>query len=472
MHFKCLRDLLIHLEANGKLHHVTHEVNKDWEIAAITRHAMRQPEAERYAIQFDNIKGFSTPVVTGSLGASREIYAMALGVATKDGRVDKDAIHARWVEALNNPVAPTLVATGPCKENIATGDEIDVTAFPVPTWTATKDIGPYLSAGAVIQKDPDTGIQNCGVYRAMIQAPDRVGMLVQAAKHAGIIFDKYDSLGQTMEVAIAIGTPPAVGMTSVGRIPYGVDELTVAGALAGAPIEVVKGETVDLLVPAHAEMIIEGVVKPGMRADEGPFGEFFGYMGPRATAPVIKITAISYRHGTIHQGFQEQMPPSEGSCIKDIAMESVLLAALRGNGIAGVLDVHVHPMSCQSHIAVKIRPQFPAHARAVMNGCWATYPNRCKRVIVVEEDCDIYDDNDIEWHVATRVQPQRDVVLWKDATGIMLDPSMPRAEAVWGSKMGVDATKSVEYPEQSLPPLEHLDEVKEHWSRYGLPGLG
>ncbi|MCH8322364.1 MAG: UbiD family decarboxylase, partial [Proteobacteria bacterium] len=107
-----------------------------------------------------------------------------------------------------------------------------------------------------------------------------------------------------MEVAIAIGPPPAVGMTSVGRIPYGVDEFTVAGALAGAPIEVVRGETVDLLVPAHAEMIIEGVVTPGVRAPEGPFGEFFGYMGPPATAPVIEITAITYRHGTIHQGFQ------------------------------------------------------------------------------------------------------------------------------------------------------------------------
>lgn len=206
----------------------------------------------------------------------------------------------------------------------------------------------------------------------MVQGPNRIGILIQAAKHSGIIFDKYEARNEVMEVAVAIGPPPAVAMAAVGRIPHGVDEFTVAGALAGAPIEVVRGETVDLMVPAHSEMVIEGVVRPGVRAPEGPFGEFFGYMGPPASSPIVEITAITYRKGTIHQGFQEQMPPSEGSCIKDIAMESVLLAALRNSGIPGVRDVYVHPMSCQSHVVVKIRPQFPAHARAVMSGCWAT----------------------------------------------------------------------------------------------------
>ena len=271
------------------------------------------------------------------------------------------------------------------------GDAVDLLRFPIPTWTPGGDAGAYLSAGAVVQKDPETGIQNVGVYRGMIKGRNRIGILVQPAKHSGVIFQKYAAANLPMPVAIVIGPPPYLGMTSVGRIPYGVDEISVAGALSGRPMEVVKCETVDLFVPAHCEMVIEGIVQPGVREKEGPFGEFYGHMGPPAQSPVIEVSAITYRNGTIHQGFQEQMPPSEGSCVKDIAMESILLSSLRGCGIPGVLDVYVHPMSCQSHVVVRIKPQFPSHAKAVFNGCWATYPNRAKQVIVVEDDCDIYE---------------------------------------------------------------------------------
>lgn len=471
MPFRSLRELLAHLEKHGKLQRVRQEVDKDWEIACITRRVMTQPPEKRYAILFDRIKGFRTPVVTGAIGASREIYAMALGVAVNGGRIDKEEIHAKWVEALATPLEPLRVDAGPCKENIVKENEVDLLRFPIPTWTPTQDAAPYLSAGSVIQKDPETGIQNAGVYRGMIKGPNRIGMLIVPGKHSGIILQKYEAMRRPMEIAVVIGPPPTVGMTSVGRIPYGVDEVTVAGALAGAPVEVVRCETVDLRVPATAEMVIEGVVQPGVREPEGPFGEFYGYMGPVASSPVIEVTAITYRDGTIHQGFMEQMPPSEGSCVKDIAMESVILGALRGMGVPGVLDVRVHDMSAQAHVIVKIKPQFPAHAKVVMNGCWASYPNRCKQVIVVEDDCDIYDDNDVEWHLACRVQPERDIVILPHATGHTLDPSMPKETYMYGSKMGIDATRSVSYPERALPPRRMLDDVKERWSRYGLPPL-
>jgi 2,5-furandicarboxylate decarboxylase 1 len=199
----------------------------------------------------------------------------------------------------------------------------------------------------------------------MIKGADRIGLLVQPAKHSGIILQKYESVGGMMSIAIVIGPPPYLGMTSVGRVPYCVDDMAVAGGLAGQAIDVIKSETVDLMVPAHAEMVIEGIVRPGVRETEGPFGAFYGHMGPTAESPLIEVTAITDRNGTIHQGFQEQMPPSEDSCIKDIAMESILLSALRGAGIVGVLDVYVHPMSAQSHVVVKIRPQFPSHAKGL-----------------------------------------------------------------------------------------------------------
>ncbi len=469
--FQSLRDLLGRLEDIGGLQRVTKKVDKDWEIACVTRQVMSLPQEKRYALLFENVDGFETPVATNTLGASRSLYAVALGVASRNAQIDKEAIHTKWIKALQAPMAPVVVKTGPCKENIMRGGDIDLTKFPIPVWTPGQDAGPYLSAGSVIQKDPETGIQNSGVYRGMIKGRDRIGVLVQPAKHSGVIMQKYEAANKPMPVAIVVGPPPYLGMTSVGRVPYGVDEMSVAGALAGNPLEVLKCETVDLFVPAHSEMVIEGMVQPGIREAEGPFGEFYGHMGPVAQSPIIEVSAITYRDGTIHQGFQEQMPPSEGSCIKDIAMESILLAGLRQCGIPGVIDVYVHPMSCQSHVVVKIKPQFPSHAKAVYSGCWAIYPNRAKQVIVVEDDCDIYDDNDVQWHVATRVQPDRDFTIWEKGTGLPLDPSMPKEQAVYCGKVGIDATRKHHYPPRSMPPVGMLQDVKASWAQYGLPPL-
>lgn len=469
--FQSLRDLLARLESIGALRRIKTKVDKDWEIACVTRQVMSMPADERYALLFENVDGFETPVATNTLGASRTLYAVALGVASRNGQIDKEAIHAKWVKALANPIAPIVVKSGPVKQNVMRGKDIDLEKFPIPTWTPGQDAGAYLSAGSVIQVDPETGVQNSGVYRGMIKGKNRIGVLVQPAKHSGVILQKYEAANKPMPVAIVVGPPPYLGMTSVGRVPYGIDEINVAGALAGQPIEVTKCETLDLMVPAHSEMVIEGIVQPGYRETEGPFGEFYGHMGPAAQSPIIDITAITYRDGTIHQGFQEQMPPSEGSCIKDIAMESILLAGLRGCGIPGVLDVYVHPMSCQSHVVVRIKPQFPSHAKAVFSGCWAVYPNRAKQVIVVEDDCDIYDDNDVQWHVATRVQPDRDYTIWDKGTGLPLDPSMPKEQAIYSGKVGIDATRKHAYAPRSMPPVQMLQDVKAKWSRYGLPPL-
>ena len=467
--FESSRDLLTHLERIGKLQRISKTVDKDWEIACITRQVMHQPPQRRYAILFENITGFDTPVATNTLGASRELYATALGVALKNGQIDKAAIHSRWVAALAVPLAPVVVKTGPCKENIMRGKAVDLRRFPIPTWTPGGDAAAYLSAGAVVQKDPETGVQNVGVYRGMIKGRNRIGILIQPAKHSGVILQKYEATNTPMPVAIVVGPPPYLSMTSVGRVPFGIDEISVAGALSGRAMEVVKCETVELFVPAHSEMVIEGIVQPGIREKEGPFGEFYGHMGPPANSPIIEVNAIS--NGTIHQGFQEQMPPSEGSCIKDIAMESILLASLRACGIPGVLDIHVHPMSCQSHVVVKIKPQFPSHAKAVYNGCWATYPNRAKQVIVVEDDCDIYNDGDVAWHLAARVQPDRDYTIWKKGTGLPLDPSMPKEQAIYSGKVGIDATRKHAYPPRALPPTQMLQDVIAGWPSYGLPPL-
>ncbi len=459
-----LRDHLSRLEKAGRLFHVKAEVDKDWEIACVTRQTAGLPPQERYAIQFDRIRGHQTPVVVGAIGASRDIYALALGIQAGE-------IHERWLHALRHPVEPRMTTTAPCQEHVERDGQVDLQKFPVPIWTPTKDGGPYFSAGCVVMKDPETGIQNVGIYRLMVHSSNLLGVLIVPAKHSGIIYSKYEAMNRPMEVAVVIGPPPSVVMTGAGRVPYGVDELAVAGGLLGSPLDLVKCQTVDLQVPAQSEMVIEGVIPPHERRHEGPFGEFFGYMGEDGDAPVVKVQALCYRSNPIHQGIMEQKPPSEGSYIKDIAMESILLGALRGVGVPGVLDVHVGEMSAQSHVVVAIQKLFPGHAKAVMHGCWASYPNRCKQVTVVEGDCDIYDSADVEWHIASRVQPDRDIEVISEATGHTLDPSMPEGRKTYGAKMGVDATRKHLYPEVSLPPEEILNRARKDWKRYGLPAL-
>ncbi len=458
------RSLIGVLEAKGRLHRIRAPVDKDWELTCIARHTMNLPPEHRYAIVFDNVRGFDIPVAVGAIAGLREIYAIALDVPQK-------AIHKHWVHALEYPRKPLLVDAGACHENVLLGDEVDLTKLPIPVWTPALDPGPYISAGCVFTKDPDTGERNVGVYRMQLKGPRRLGILILPAKHVGIHYRKYESLNRPMEVAACIGPDPTVCMTSTARIPYGMDELDVAGGLKEEPIELVKCKTVDLEVPATSEIVIEGRVPPHQREEEGPFGEFAGFMGPAGERPFIEVTALTFRDNPIYQAYIEQKPPSEGSRMKDIALEVILMGALKRHGIPGVKAVCVTEMGAQYHVVVSIKKQMPGHVKQVFHGCWSAYPVGCKQLIVVEDDCDVYDPADVEWHVATRVQPDRDIEIVSDCTGHSLDPSMPAERRVFGSKMGIDATRKHPYPPISLPPKEMLDGVRAKWDSYGLPPL-
>jgi 2,5-furandicarboxylate decarboxylase 1 len=459
-----LRNLIKVLEEKGLLHRVKEPVDKEWELSCVARQVAYQPAARRYGLVFEKPKGYDIPVAV-NLFASRQMYMAALGVDTIED------VYAKWYQAQSKPLPPVVVKSGPCKENILTGDQVDLTRFPIPTWTPGLDPAPYISAGCVVIKDPETGIRNVGTYRMMLKGKNKLGILILPSKDAGIIYSKYEAMNKPMEVAIVLGPPPTVCMTSVGRVPYGLDELAVSGALAGKALDVVRCETVDLEVPADAEIVIEGVVPPKEREHEGPFGEFAGFMGPAGERPFVRVTAVTHRNQPIYQAFLEQKPPSEGAVLKDVVQEGILLNALKNLGIPGVKKIYVTEAGAQYNVIVAIRKMHPGHVKRVMQGCWAAYAVGCKLVIVVEEDCDVYDPRDVDWHLATRVQPARDVVIMDNCTGHSLDPSMPVEQRAWGSKMGIDATKKIPYPSVSLPPQEMLDKVKGMWSKYGLPKL-
>ncbi|PWU24510.1 MAG: hypothetical protein C5B48_05990 [Candidatus Rokuibacteriota bacterium] len=469
MAYKDLREYLAALEKIGRLHHVKKEVDPDWEVAAYTRRVFQRiPPARRPAVMFERIKGHSMPLVAGVLGASPEIYALALETTV-------DQIANKWSHAQSNPVPAVRVSTGPVKDVVLTGDQIDITKLPLCIWTRGEDPAPYVTGPCVISVDPETGVRNMGTYRLMQKGPRKFGLFLTNAwrdMYAHIM--KNERAGKETPCAVVIGCDPPVPLTSVSRIRG--DELAVAGALRGEPLEVVRCETSYLEVPAHAEIVIEGYVPPGVREPEGPFGEYTGYMGASGPSFVIEVTAMTHRTDPIYQAFFSQMPPSESSCIRgtgrDVALRQHLTRDLR----LPVKDVHLlEAGGGASFLAVSCKRDHPALPQRIMWAVWAYDPSFSKWVVVVDEDIDIRDYFMVLWAMSWHVQPARDIYVSRDTATVGLDPSLVEEDVdqharkeVLSSKVGVDATRKHKFPARSIPPQEDMERIDRQWADYGL----
>jgi 4-hydroxy-3-polyprenylbenzoate decarboxylase len=469
MAYQDLREYLAALEMRGKLHHVKKEVDPGWEVAAVMRRVFqRVSPARRPALMFERIKGHHMPLVAGILGASPEVYALAL-----ETTVDK--IADKWAHAQSHPIPPVRVSTGPVKAVIRAGDQVDVTKLPLCVWTRGQDPAPYVTGPCVISKDPETGERNMGTYRLMQKGPRTFGLFLSNTwrdMYAHLM--KNERQGKPTPCAVVIGCDPPVPLTSVARIRG--DELGVAGALRGAPLEVVTCETNDLEVPAHAEIVIEGIVPAGVREPEGPFGEYTGYMGASGPSFVLEVTCITHRTDPIYQAFFSQMPPSESSCIRGTGRDIALLKHLSRDLRLPVRDVHLlEAGGGAAFLAVSLRRDHPALPQRVMWAVWAYDPSFSKWVVVVDEDIDIRDHFQLLWAMSWHVQPERDVYVNRDTPTVALDPSLAEDDVdqderktVLSSKVGVDATRKHTFPARSIPPQEDLDRVDAHWDQYGI----
>lgn len=473
MAYRDFRHYLKVLEQKGKLRRVKKEVDKDWELACIARWVFQSlPENERYGLQFENVKGFDVPVVLGALGASREVYALALETTA-------DKIYEKWCQALSQPIPPRPVEEAPVKEVIKKGKEVNLLEVPVPVFTPGRDDGPYVSSSAVITKDPDTGIQNVGNYRQRIIARDRVGILIAPTQHIGMhYFHKYQPRNEPMPIAISIGNDPTVALTAVAKIPYGVDELCVAGGFRGEGIPVVRAETVDLMVPANAEYVIEGYVLPHARDKEGQFGEFTGYMGMECDRTFIQVQCVTHRKKPLYHGFLSQIPPSESSLVRSQAFAANLYKHLVYDlKEPSVKDVHfTEAGGSEMVLIVQVKPMYPGHARKVgLVAANLLASSLGKFVYIVDDDIDIRDPFSVEWAVSFRVDPARDVQILPHSFFHILDPAVGQTETVRGvapgSKIIIDATMKGTYPQVSLPPKKYMMEVYENWRATGLPPI-
>jgi UbiD family decarboxylase len=470
MAYRDLRHYLAFLEEKKLLCHISPEVDKEWEIAAVCRRAFQKiPERKRPALMFDHIKGHDIPLVIGVLGASRQIYATAL-------ECEVEKVLEKWESGAKNPLAPRLVETGLCQEVVHMGEEANFEILPAPIWTVGEDPGPYHTSPFVISRDPETRIPNLGTYRVQVKGRKKAGLMINPPRNMNHHIRKNEARGQGTDVAIVFGTDPVIGLTAVTPFPYGVDELAMAGGIRREPVEVVRCRTVDLEVPAAAEIVVEGKIPFQGREPEGPFGEYGGYMGTGGNHPFIEITCITHRRKPIYQAFLSQMPPSESSCIKAIGREGVIQRHLKEN-----LGIPVHDVCLPESggatglLIISIKKQNRFQPLKAMMGAWSHHDVFGKVTIVVDDDIDIRDSFQVEWALSFRMQPAEDVYVIKNTDPLTLDPSQPLKDGEKvkpteqvSSKVGIDATKKHPFPPLAVPPKEHLEKVDAQWERYGI----
>jgi 4-hydroxy-3-polyprenylbenzoate decarboxylase len=471
---------LARLEAAGLLRRIDRAINKDTELHPLTRWQFQGgfAEDERRAFLFTNVvdsegRRYDVPVAIGALAASARIYAVGMGRPV-------DEIGDAWMHAIANPIAPVEVTSGPCQEVIIKGDELrrpngGLKSLPVPISTPGYDAAPYLTATLCITQDPETGIRNMGTYRAGLKATDRLGVRM-AARPGGaggyLHWQKYRKLKKPMPIAIVIGAAPVVVFTGPQKLPIDCDEMAVAGALAGAPIRVIKAVTVDLHVPADAEFVIEGLIDPELLEPEGPFGESHGLVALEGYNMSMQVTAITHKRKPVWVSILSEVTPSESSVMKRVAYEPRYLSYLRDTlAIKGVRRVAMHePLSnLRKILFVQFAPGVPrTEIWRALHGAASLQADIGKYVIAVSEDIDPENPDAVFWSLAYRANPIEDVHIAPYRSAGHGAKSEGHGEE---STMLIDATQKEPDPPVSLPKREFMEHARTIWEELGLPKL-
>ena len=482
-YYKNVREYLQALEKAGKLLRIKQPINKDTELHPLVRLQFRGlPEEERKAFLFENVydargRKFDMPVAVACYAGSLDIYAHGM-------QCKKEEIFDKWTRAQAHPIGPVEVPSGPAQERVMVGDELrrsGLDLLPVPISTPGFDNGPYTTSSHFVTRDPGTGQYNVGNYRGQIKAPDRIGCF--AGNFAGLRmhWNQCRSRKQPLEVAIVIGVPPNISYAAVARIPPETSEYAVAGGISGEPVELVRCKTVNLLVPAQSEIVIEGIMPTDESEWEGPFGEFPGYMAHEGLGYFVNVLCITMRMNPIYVAFLSQFPPSESSKIRGVATEGVARQRLLAAGMDNVLDVASHESSGSwGYLVVKITKRSDEDFNKII-GALRLGADVGKVLVVVDEDIDARDPDSVNWALSFRIQPHRDVKIVDGGT-MGLDPSVvPPEESAEGRgalvKKGrstvlcIDATRPWPYKPISLPRREFMERAIELWKKLELPPL-
>lgn len=482
-----LREYLEALERHGQLIRVGRPVNKDTELHPLVRLQYRGlPEEQRKAFLFERVvdsrgRSYDIPVAVACVAGSRSIYALGL-------KCRPEEISQRWIEAYARPIQPVVVDKGPVQEVTLEGKQLDqqgLDLLPIPISTPGFDNAPYTSASQWVTRDPRTPVFNMGVYRGQLKSPKRLGCHVITPHHGlRLHWQRHRQMGiREMPAAVVIGSPPHLTYTAVASVPADVSEYDISGGLAGEPVELVRCRTVDLLVPAEAEIVIEGVIPTDVLEMEGPFGEYPGYMARRGLTFFLEVTCVTHRRNAVYEAMLSQMPPSESSKIRQLTREAAVQRTVEEElGFRGRLR-GAHFLESAGSFGICIVSFKKDNPEEPMRILEAVQKKRLvsKLAVVVDEDIDPRDPDAVLWAMAYRMQPHRDVRVAAGAA-TALDPSIlpPWAEkdALTSEKLEgeasvllVDATRKWPYPPLSLPKREFMENAIALWRELGLPEL-
>jgi UbiD family decarboxylase len=468
------------LEARGLLLRIDRPINKDTELHPLVRWQFQGglKEDQRRAFLFTNVidssgRRYDIPVAVGALAASPRIYAVGMGRPVEE-------IEAAWVRAITSPIPPILVDAPPCQAVVITGEELSgigkgLTRLPVPISTPGFDAAPYLTATLCVTRDPETGIQNMGTYRAALKATDRLG--VRMASRIGgaggyLHWKKYNRRGEPMPCAIVVGCAPVAMFTGGMKLPVDLDELAVAGGLAGVPIRMAKALTVDLNVPVDAEIVIEGLIDPDLLEPEGPFGESHGHVALEDFNMSMRVSAITHRRSPVFASIISQVTPSESSVLKKVAMEPLFFTHLRRHlGIKEVRRVVMHEPLSNLRKVIFVQYAHGTPRSEVWRGLHgaSTLLSDCGKVcIAVSEDVDSTNADAVFWSLAYRANPMQDTHIAPHRSAGHGPKSGPRDE---DSTILIDATLKHSAPPLALPARQYMEQARTIWQELGLPTL-
>lgn len=475
-----LQDHLQRLEKLGLLQKINREIDKNSELHPLARWQFQGgiPAEERKAFLFNNVRDasgkiFDMPVVVGALAANPEIYAAGLGVAVEEiGNV--------WNRAMDNPIQPVTVDDAPCQEIVMTGAELTrpgggLASLPVPISTPGFDAAPYLTATLVVTKDPETGVRNMGTYRAQLKARDRLGVRMASRLGGAGGYQhwlKYQSRGEVMPVAIVLGCAPAILFTGPQKLPIDEDEMAVAGGLIGSPVRTTRCKTVDLEVPADAEIVIEGEIATEYLEPEGPFGESHGHVALEDFNMSMKVTAITMRRKAVFISIISQVTPSESSTLKKVAYEPLFLTHLQKTfNIKGIKRVVMHEPLTNIRKVIFLQFDRSVPQTEVWRGLQAaaSLQAQCGKVVIaVSEDIDPNNADAIFWSIAYRSNISTDVHVTPYRSGGH-GPKSGRSGT--DATLMIDATLKADMPPLALPRKEFMSRARVIWEELQLPRL-
>ncbi|HLC42676.1 MAG TPA: menaquinone biosynthesis decarboxylase [Methylomirabilota bacterium] len=483
MAFADLREFIEHLEKHGQLRRIRVPVKRELEITEVTDRVVKGPASENVALLFEQVAGFEMPVLMNAFGSAQRM-AWALGVENLNELGDRVAklldlkMPGSFLEKLKKlgslieiaKAGPKTVRSGPCQEVVETQNP-SLRRLPVlQCWPL--DAGHYITLPLVFSRDPIKGQRNVGMYRLQVFDDRTLGMHWQTHKGGADHHREAERAKQPIEVAIALGGDPATIYTGSAPLPPGIDEIVFAGWLRGSGVEMVKCKTVDLEVPARAEIVLEGYVNPEERRLEGPFGDHTGYYSLAHDYPVFHLTAITHRRDPVYPSIVVGRPPAEDYWLGK-ATERLFLPMIRML-LPEVVDMNM-PAEGVFHnlVIVSIKKRYPGQARKAMYALWGLgLMMLAKTIIVVDEHVNVHDLSEVAWRASGNIDPARDLVV---VQGPMDDLDHAALRHKYGGKLGIDATEKgalddvrQAWPEEIVMSEEIKELVARRWKDYGL----